>query len=197
MGIDVVTLAAAKAYTAATAAGMGAVKGKDGKDGDSAYQIAVKNGFVGTEQQWLDSLKNEGEMKLIERIDIGGLTALVRDTEPDGTPYNFKDFVIRCFLKAGSGSPNMYVNNNTMTYYPGNATADRYSTTRVMSINGALMGFSANAVSGWSYQANLAITPMGLFLPDGPKYVNRVHLTISSTSEITEGSYIEIYGVRA
>lgn len=28
-------------------------------DGASAYQIAVANGFVGTEQQWLDSLKGE------------------------------------------------------------------------------------------------------------------------------------------
>ena len=30
--------------------------GADGVDGDSAYEIAVANGFVGTEQQWLDSL---------------------------------------------------------------------------------------------------------------------------------------------
>lgn len=31
--------------------------GKDGKDGLSAYEIAVKNGFVGTEQEWVNSLK--------------------------------------------------------------------------------------------------------------------------------------------
>lgn len=29
------------------------------QDGKSAYQTAVDNGFVGTEQQWLDSLKGE------------------------------------------------------------------------------------------------------------------------------------------
>jgi len=29
--------------------------------GDSAYQVAVKNGFVGTEQEWLDSLVAGGE----------------------------------------------------------------------------------------------------------------------------------------
>ena len=28
--------------------------GKQGVNGKSAYQIAVDNGFVGTEQQWLD-----------------------------------------------------------------------------------------------------------------------------------------------
>ena len=30
-----------------------------GKNGMSAYEIAVKNGFVGSEQEWLDSLKGE------------------------------------------------------------------------------------------------------------------------------------------
>ena len=33
------------------------VKGEAGKDGDSAYLTAVKNGFVGTEREWLESLK--------------------------------------------------------------------------------------------------------------------------------------------
>ena len=33
--------------------------GADGEDGASAYEIAVDNGFVGTEQQWLASLKGE------------------------------------------------------------------------------------------------------------------------------------------
>lgn len=33
--------------------------GKDGENGASAYDIAVKNGFNGTEVQWLESLKGE------------------------------------------------------------------------------------------------------------------------------------------
>lgn len=33
------------------------IKGDAGKDGDSAYLTAVKNGFVGTEREWLESLK--------------------------------------------------------------------------------------------------------------------------------------------
>lgn len=32
----------------------------NGKDGKSAYQIAVDNGFKGTEQEWLDSLQGSG-----------------------------------------------------------------------------------------------------------------------------------------
>jgi hypothetical protein len=34
-------------------------QGVDGKEGKSAYQIAVDNGFVGTEEEWLESLKGE------------------------------------------------------------------------------------------------------------------------------------------
>lgn len=49
--MDITTLALAKAYTNEVA-GSG-VKGDPGK---SAYQIAVENGFQGTEQEWLDSL---------------------------------------------------------------------------------------------------------------------------------------------
>jgi len=37
-------------------AGADGSDGAPGADGDSAYQIAVNNGFSGTEQQWLDSL---------------------------------------------------------------------------------------------------------------------------------------------
>ncbi len=33
--------------------------GADGKDGLSAYEIALKNGFVGTESEWLESLKGK------------------------------------------------------------------------------------------------------------------------------------------
>ncbi len=36
--------------------------GKDGVDGKSAYQVAVDNGFKGTELEWLDSLKAAGAL---------------------------------------------------------------------------------------------------------------------------------------
>ncbi len=35
------------------------LKGKDGEPGLSAYQVAIESGFVGTEQEWLASLKGE------------------------------------------------------------------------------------------------------------------------------------------
>ena len=37
--------------------GKDGVDGKDGQNGKSAYEIAVENGFVGTEAEWLASLK--------------------------------------------------------------------------------------------------------------------------------------------
>lgn len=63
MSINVETLAAANAYTAASLKGAGALQGKPGKDGPegkSAYQVALDNGFVGTEAQWLASLVGNG-----------------------------------------------------------------------------------------------------------------------------------------
>lgn len=33
--------------------------GQKGDDGDSAYQVAVNNGFEGTESEWLESLKGK------------------------------------------------------------------------------------------------------------------------------------------
>lgn len=80
MAIDVVTLALAKKYTKESLEGVGALKGEKGDpftyndftpeqllalkgengiDGKSAYQLAVNNGFVGTEAEWITSLKGE------------------------------------------------------------------------------------------------------------------------------------------
>ena len=80
MGIDVVTLALVKKYTKESLEGAGALKGEKGDpftyndftpeqllalkgengiDGKSAYQLAVNNGFVGTEAEWITSLKGE------------------------------------------------------------------------------------------------------------------------------------------
>ena len=40
--------------------GVDGTDGKDGVDGKSAFEIAKENGFVGTEAEWLESLKGEG-----------------------------------------------------------------------------------------------------------------------------------------
>ena len=55
--------------------------GEDGSDGKSAYEIAVENGFVGTEQEWLDSLKfgGEGYLALSGGTMQGSLVATATD----------------------------------------------------------------------------------------------------------------------
>ena len=59
MGLEILTLGASKKYTKQTIVGEGAIKGKDGADGKSAYEVAKANGFEGTETEWLESLKGE------------------------------------------------------------------------------------------------------------------------------------------
>lgn len=51
--MDLVTYALCKKYVKASLAGAGALKGDEGK---SAYEIAVENGYSGSEQQWINSL---------------------------------------------------------------------------------------------------------------------------------------------
>lgn len=73
--MDIIDIAIAKSYTEASLIGAGALKGQDGADGKSAYEIACDNGFDGTEQEWLDSLKgneNSGEDNKIESISVNG-----------------------------------------------------------------------------------------------------------------------------
>ena len=51
-------------------------------NGESAYNIAVKNGFVGTEQEWLNSLKGDSPVKGIDywtETDIAEIKSYVDD----------------------------------------------------------------------------------------------------------------------
>ncbi len=72
--------------------------GTDGADGKSAYQIAVENGFVGTEEQWLESLKfgGEGYLELAGGTMEGSLVAKA----PDHTQFQARN------IKVSSLAPN-------------------------------------------------------------------------------------------
>lgn len=87
MAIDVVTLALAKKYVRDSLEGAGALKGQDGR---SAYQVAVDNGFSGTEQEWLNSL--QGDQGPAGRDGIDGKDgAPGRDGAPGKDGINGKD----------------------------------------------------------------------------------------------------------
>ena len=51
--MDLITYALLKKYIKTSLTGAGALQGKDGK---SAYEIAVEKGFSGSEEQWIQSL---------------------------------------------------------------------------------------------------------------------------------------------
>ena len=106
MGIDVITLALAKKYTKESLAGAGALKGEKGDpftyddftpeqllalkgengiDGKSAYQLAVEKGFVGTEAEWVASLKGEtGPIGPQGEVGPQGLKGETGATGPQG-----------------------------------------------------------------------------------------------------------------
>ena len=54
--MDLITYALAKKYIKASLAGVGALKGDKGDPGKSAYEIAVENGYSGSEQEWISGL---------------------------------------------------------------------------------------------------------------------------------------------
>lgn len=58
-----------------------------GKDGKSAYDIAVDNGFKGTEAEWLDSLKQKPTITIVDGYwYVDGVSTGVKATGENGTP---------------------------------------------------------------------------------------------------------------
>ena len=60
--------------------GTNGLNGTNGQDGKSAYEIAVEQGFVGTETEWLESLKGQD-----------GQDGIVTDAPSDGKVYGRKN----------------------------------------------------------------------------------------------------------
>lgn len=123
------------------------VDGTDGVDGKSAYQLAVEAGFVGTEAEWLASLKGE-------KGDTG-------DTGPQGAPGQDGAASVGNFVFTGSTmsvttgeilSDNMIGIANTNPGYPLHVGEIGNQTTPGM------IGISYNAADasiGWDATSNL------------------------------------------
>lgn len=80
-----------KGTVATTKTIKGSVYGIYGKDGLSAYEVAVKNGFEGTEAEWLKSLQGSsgvylgsGEMPEDCNVQI----------DPTGEPYDMNTYMV-------------------------------------------------------------------------------------------------------
>ena len=60
------------------------------KDGKSAYEIAVENGFSGTEEEWLESLKGVGISSVKQTTStVDGGTNVLTIKLSNGATYNF------------------------------------------------------------------------------------------------------------
>ena len=98
--MNIIDIAIAKGYTEDSLEGAGALKGQDGK---SAYEIACDNGFIGTEQEWLASLKGEtGDTEQIEILVEEKVTEQI-ETQLDNTIQEKVDQAFVDALSGGSG----------------------------------------------------------------------------------------------
>lgn len=70
---------------------IGGKDGKDGRDGKSAYEIAVENGFIGTEQEWLDSNKGVFELDSIYEFPNIGKSGVVYIDRSEDSIYRWDD----------------------------------------------------------------------------------------------------------
>ena len=69
--------------------------GSQGMQGLSAYQIAVNNGFVGTQAQWLLSLQSGGQIKIYQEVPTGLLNGI---NATFTTLFNFVSGTVEVFL---------------------------------------------------------------------------------------------------
>ncbi len=76
--------------------------------GDSAYEVAVKNGFEGTEEEWLKSLKGEAGVY----VGSGDMPEdCFVQIDPEGEPFD-------CFPKLSQDNPNGIVGTNVVIGSP-------------------------------------------------------------------------------
>lgn len=80
MEVNVTATSEQNVFNVTVAQGGSGSQGPKGDPGESAYEIAVDNGFVGTEQEWLDSL-----------VGPQGVKGDTGDTGPAGSDGNDGD----------------------------------------------------------------------------------------------------------
>jgi len=136
MGLDLITLSKAKKYARETAEGAGAIQGKPGKDGEngkSAYEIAKDNGFIGTEQEWLDSLTGKpgkdgnGIVSITKESSTGKIdTYKILFTDNTSTTFTVTNATTVTNLSQLNNDIGFITNtvNNLVNYY---TKADTYS----------------------------------------------------------------------
>lgn len=88
-----------------TADGIRMLKGKPGdkgESGESAYETAMRNGFAGTEQEWLDSLKGEPATK--EEIEAA-VAEYLKENPYHGSTATIGEVTLLASAWVGNASP--------------------------------------------------------------------------------------------
>jgi len=167
------------------------VEGRDGADGLSAYQVAVENGYVGTEQEWLLSLKGEHGEQGIQGIQgIQGVQGIKGDkgdtgaTGAKGDKGDTGDSGILTFSTSGnsgastynSGTKALNVPNYSLIGLGGEDSANKSTTTAdsassvkfpvwsavVSYVTG--IGYLLASTASSTYQVILTATNFGAFI---------------------------------
>ena len=68
--MDLITIAYLKSILGSTGGGVG----QKGDDGKSAYDIAVAHGFVGSEEEWLESLSATLDIEPLTKEEIDAIS---------------------------------------------------------------------------------------------------------------------------
>lgn len=98
-------------------------KNLEGVDGKSAYDIAVANGFVGTEEEWLASLhgeKGEKGEKGVQGVPgkDGADAEVVNEVSPSDNSHAVSGAAVANYVAAHSGSDIVAGNNVTISTLP-------------------------------------------------------------------------------
>jgi alpha-tubulin suppressor-like RCC1 family protein len=137
--------------------------GQPGADGKSAYEIAVANGFVGTEAEWLASLNGSDGAAGVNGTD--GSIVSVTQTATSGTEIakvTVDGVITKIFAPTASGSSTILwtdvttdpaATGNTAT---GGKLLPRYENNTV---NGTRWFVDSNGVAKKTYTAPVALTP--------------------------------------
>ena len=89
-----------------------------GKNGKSAYEIAVENGFQGSEEQWLASLQPPKITTMFVPVFVNDPLQLIGTSRPDGGEYDISNTV------PSSLSTVLHYKEEPMLFYEGRGITD-------------------------------------------------------------------------
>lgn len=118
-------------------------QGIQGNPGKSAYEVAIENGFTGTEQEWLDSLKGEDGAGISILGSYDSIEAL-KAAHPTG---NIGDaYLVNGNLYVWSETGSDWINNGNIQGPPGKDGASTASEVSAVDTNGILgnIGLTTN-----------------------------------------------------